>query len=115
MNRLKRVVSFVMLMLPVAVIAQPEEVQYDPNSLAPIARYEHLYKLRVWREVDLREKQNKGFFARNGEISKLIIDAAKSGELAEIYQSDSLKAKYTKDEFLANLIFQQGSTFQAWD
>jgi gliding motility associated protien GldN len=113
--KMKRILLLVLAALPLCAFAQPEEVQYNPNSLAPIARYEHLYKLRVWREVDLREKQNKGFFARNGEISKLIIDAAKSGELAEIYQSDSLKAKYTKDEFLANLIFQQGSTFPAWD
>ena len=36
--------------------------------------------------IDLREKQNKGFFAKNGEISKLIVDAVKSGELTDIYQ-----------------------------
>jgi gliding motility associated protien GldN len=101
--------------LPLVGFSQPEEVQYNPNSLNPIPRYEHLYKLRVWREIDLREKQNKGFFARNGEITKLIIDAAKSGELAEVYQSDSLKSKYTKDGFLQNLVFQQGTTYQAWD
>lgn len=101
--------------LPLVGFSQPEEVQYNPNSLNPIPRYEHLYKLRVWREIDLREKQNKGFFARNGEITKLIIDAAKSGELAEVYQSDSLKSKFTKDEFLQNLVFQQGTTFPAWD
>ena len=86
MSILRRVVIFVLAVLPLAAIAQPEEVQYNPNSLNPIPRYEHLYKLRVWRIIDLREKQNKGFFARNGEISKLIIDAAKSGELAEIYE-----------------------------
>ena len=101
--------------LPLCAYAQPEEVQYNPNSMNPIARYEHLYKLRIWREIDLREKQNKGFFARNGEISRLIIDAAKSGEIAEIFQSDSLTTKYTKEQFLANLVFQQGTTFAAWD
>ncbi len=112
---LKRVVIFVLVVLPLAVIAQPEEVQYNPNSLNPIPRYEHLFKLRVWRQIDLREKQNKGFFARNGEITKLILDAAKSGELAEIYQSDSLKQKYTREELLAKLVFQQGQSFPAWD
>src|SRR6185436_15803410 len=115
MSRLKRVVIFLLVVLPLAVIAQPEEVQYNPNSLNPIPRYEHLYKLRVWRIIDLREKQNKGFFARNGEISKLILDAAKSGELAEVYKSDSLKQKYTKDEFLAQNVYQQGQSFPAWD
>jgi len=115
MRIMKRLFSLMLAILPLCVVAQPEEIQYNPNSLNPIARYEHLYKLRVWREVDLREKQNKGFFARNGEISKLIIDAAKTGEIAEIFQSDSLTSKFTKEEFLQNLIFQQGSTFQAWD
>jgi gliding motility associated protien GldN len=100
---------------PLGLFAQPEEVQYNPNSLNPIPRYEHLYKLRVWRIIDLREKQNKGFFARNGEISKLILDAARSGELADIYRSDSLKQKYTKDEFIAQNVSQQGQTFPAWD
>ncbi len=111
----KRVVIFVLAMFPLAVIGQPEEVQYNPNSLNPIPRYEHLYKLRVWRIIDLREKQNKGFFARNGEITKLIMDAAKSGELADIYHSDSLKWRFTKEEFLASLVFQQGQSFAAWD
>ncbi len=115
MSILRRVVIFVLALCPLAVMAQPEEVQYNPNSLNPIPRYEHLYRLRVWRIIDLREKQNKGFFARNGEISKLIIDAAKSGELPEIYRSDSLKQKYTKDEFLALLVAQQGQSFAAWD
>lgn len=115
MNILKRVVVFALVVLPLAAIAQPEEIQYNPNSLNPIPRYEQLYKLRVWRIIDLREKQNKGFFARNGEISKLIMDAAKSGEIAEIFRSDSLKQKYTKDEFLGNLVSQQGQSFPAWD
>lgn len=101
-------------MLPLFVVAQPDEVQYNPNSLNPIARYEHLYKLRVWREIDLREKQNKGFFANNGQITKFMIDAARAGSI-DVYQSDSLLAKFTKDQFLANLVFQQGSTFPAWD
>lgn len=112
---MKRVVVFVLAVLPLAVIAQPEEVQYNPNSLNPIPRYEQLYKLRVWRIIDLREKQNKGFFARNGEITKLIMDAAKSGELPEIYRSDSLKQKFTKDEFMGLLVAQQGQSFPAWD
>src|SRR5687767_3667720 len=115
MRMMKRFFLLALGLLPLCAHAQADEVQYNPNSMNPIARYEHLYKLSVWPEVDLREKQNKGFFARNGEISKLIIDAAKSGEIAEIFVSDSLTTKYTKQQFLDNLIFQAGSTFQAWD
>ncbi len=112
---LKRVILCAVLGSPIAVVAQPDEVQYNPNSIDPIARYEQLYKLRVWRTVDLREKQNKGFFASNGEITKLIMDAAKSGEIAEIFRSDSLKSKFTKEEFIQGLTAQAGATFAAWD
>jgi gliding motility associated protien GldN len=115
MRMLKRLVLCALIGSPLAVFAQPEEVQYNPNSLDPIARYEQLYKLRVWRTIDLREKQNKGFFARNGEITKLIMDAAKSGEIAEVFMSDSLKGKYTKDAFIQGLTSAQGQTFAAWD
>lgn len=79
--------------------AQPELPQYNPNSINPIPRYEQLYKLRVWRQIDLREKQNKGFFSNNGQITKLIIDAVRSGEIANVYASDSLTTLMTREEF----------------
>lgn len=115
MRMLKRVVLCALIGSPLAVLAQPDEVQYNPNSLDPIARYEHHYKLRVWRTIDLREKQNKGFFARNGEITKLIMDAAKSGQIAEIFASDSLKSKLTKEQFQSGMVAQAGTTYPAWD
>jgi gliding motility associated protien GldN len=96
---------------------QPQdlEVQYNPNSLNPIPVYEQLYKVRVWRNFDLREKQNKGFFARNGEISKLIVDAVKSGELVDIYQTDSLAQKVAKEDFLSRLTAEQSVQYPAWE
>jgi gliding motility associated protien GldN len=94
---------------------QDLEIQYNPNSLNPIPVYEQHYKVRVWRNIDLREKQNKGFFAKNGEISKLIIDAVKSGELTDIYKDDSLSSKLSKEEFLGRLIAEQAQSFPAWD
>lgn len=115
MRMLKRVVLCALIGSPLAVFAQPDEIQYNPNSLDPIARYEQHYKLRVWRTIDLREKQNKGFFARNGEITKLIMDAAKSGEIAEIFASDSLKSKLTRETYLKGLVATQGQSFPAWD
>ena len=74
-------------------IAQEYEGQINPNSLIPIPRYEQLFKVRLWRNIDLREKQNKGYFARGNEITKLILDAVKSGELADIYYKDSVNRK----------------------
>src|SRR5690349_13671212 len=79
------------------------EQQYNPNSIVPIPVYEQHYKIRVWRNMDLQEKQNKGFFAKNGELPKLIIDAVMSGEIVDIYGSDSLTTKISKEEFLTRM------------
>ena len=94
---------------------QDLEIQYNPNSLNPIPVYEQHYKVRVWRNIDLREKQNKGFFPKNGEISKLIVDAVKSGELTDVYQNDSLTSKLSKEDFLNRLVSEQAQTFPAWE
>ena len=94
---------------------QDLEVQYNPNSLNPIPLYEQHYKVRVWRNIDLKEKQNKGFFAKNGELSKLIADGVKSGELADIYANDSLTTKLSKEDFLGRLVAEQAATYDQWD
>lgn len=91
------------------------EQQYNPNSINPIPKYEQHFKKRVWRTVDLREKQNKGFFSNNGEITKLIVDAVKSGEITDIYMSDSLSTKMSKDDFLGKLQAQGGMKYDLWD
>jgi len=115
-----RLMKFVAVVL-VAIISVPvygqlsELEQYNPNSIEPIARYEHLFKRRVWRTVDLKEKQNKGFFARGGEITAFLLDAVQSGELSDIYVNDSLTTKMSKDEFLEQLVFQEGIQIDAWD
>ncbi len=112
-----RRIFFVGLVLAFActvVVAQEEEGQINPNSLLNIPRYEQLYKVRVWRVIDLREKQNKGFFARGNEITKLLLKAINSGELADIYKKDSLTEKYSKEEFGALMVTTQGETFPTW-
>lgn len=91
------------------------EEQYNPNSINPIPKYEHLYKLRVWRTIDLMEKQNKGFFSNNGQITKLIVEAVKSGEITDIYNHDSLTSKMSKEDFFGLLVQTQASIFDPWD
>jgi gliding motility associated protien GldN len=72
------------------------EASKNPNSLFNIPVYEQVYKVRVWRDMDLQEKQNKGFFAMGNEISRVIIDAVRSGEISTVYQNDSLSEKSIK-------------------
>jgi gliding motility associated protien GldN len=91
------------------------EQQYNPNSLTPIPSYEHHFKVRVWRDMDLLEKQNKGYFAKNGEITKLVIDAVTSGEIVDIYASDSLTTKIGKEEFMSRMQLQKAEEHDAWD
>ncbi len=95
--------------------AQQEEGQVNPNSILNIPRYEQLYRVKVWRDIDLREKQNKGFFARGNEITKLILNSVKSGELADIYINDSTITKKSKDDFNNGLISKPGATLPPWD
>lgn len=91
------------------------EEQYNPNSINPIPLYEQHYKVRVWRNIDLLEKQNKGFFAKNGEISKVIMDAISSGELVDIYASDSLTTKLSKEDFFKKLQQESETDYPDWD
>jgi gliding motility associated protien GldN len=88
--------------------------QYNENSIDPIPRYEHLFKRRVWRTIDLKEKQNKGFFARGGELTQFIMNAVRSGELSEIYRNDSLTTKLSKDEFMDRLVLEEGMEVEQW-
>lgn len=102
--------KFVLLFLGFALMAfiQPLKAQessndgYNPNSVYPIHEDDIMFKKRVWRRMDLKEKQNKPFFASNNEITKHIIEAAKAGILP-IYQGDSMVNRVTKEEFLERL------------
>jgi len=96
--------------------SQESDGQINPNSLQRIPKYEQLYKVKVWRVVDLKEKQNKGFFAKGNEITKLIIDAVASGELADVYENDSLTSKMDKQKFNDNMVAQQANpNILPWD
>lgn len=112
----KKIAFFVLAgFFTIPAMAQKSELdQYNPNSIEPIPRYEHLFKRRVWRTIDLKEKQNKGFFARGGEITQFIINAVRSGELSDIYANDSLTTKISKDEFLDRLVYQEGVAVDDW-
>lgn len=83
-------------------VAQERASEYNENSVRPIRESDVLLKKRVWRRVDLREKQNKPFFAYNNEISKIMIEAVRAGVLTP-YANDSLKTRMSREDFLANL------------
>jgi hypothetical protein len=51
----------------------------DNPSIRPTPEGDIMFKRTLWRVINLKEKQNKPMFALNHEISRLIIDAVKSG------------------------------------
>ncbi len=82
--------------------AQERELNVNPNSVYPILNHDVMFKKRVWRRMDLREKQNRPFFAFNNEITKIIIEAVQAGILHP-YLNDSLRTRMSKEQFLENL------------
>jgi len=90
-------------MLSVGAMAQQVSNTTSSNpSARPIPESDILFKKTVWRKIDLREKQNKPMFSENREITKIIINAVKSGELTA-YKSDSINTPLTREEFIANM------------
>jgi gliding motility associated protien GldN len=74
----------------------------DNPSIRPTPEGDIMFKRTLWRVINLKEKQNKPMFALNHEISRLIIDAVKSGELPA-YKNDSLTKQIAGPEFQSNL------------
>jgi gliding motility associated protien GldN len=89
----------------------------DKNSTLNIPVYEQVFKVRVWRDMDLKEKQNKGFFAVGNEISRIIIKSLLSGEIANFYENDSLLEKNAidKKKFLSLYQRKAAGVVTPWD
>jgi len=95
-------------MLSVGAMAQQvANTTAGSPSARPIPEHDIMFKKTVWRKIDLREKQNTPMFSQNREITKIIIDAVKSGELTA-YKSDSVNTPLTREEFIANMTPKQG-------
>ncbi|QCR24188.1 gliding motility protein GldN [Pontibacter sp. SGAir0037] len=93
-----------------AFAQQVPNTQSSSPSARPIPEHDILFKKTVWRKIDLREKQNTPMFSENREITRILIDAVKSGELVA-YKTDSVNVPLTKEEFLGNMTpKEQGAT-----
>ncbi|MCP2043157.1 gliding motility protein GldN [Pontibacter sp. HSC-36F09] len=91
------------MMLSYGAVAQQVSTTQSSNpSARPIPESDVLFKKTVWRKIDLREKQNRPLFSENREITKVLIDAVKSGELVA-YKTDSVNVPLSREEFIANM------------
>lgn len=73
---------------------------FNKYSLRPIHVSDIMFRKTLLRALDLREKQNRPIFSRNKEITRLLIDATRRGEITP-YATDSLRdgRKLTITEF----------------
>ena len=71
------------------------------GSHRPIPLSDQMFRKSIWRQVDLREKQNKPMFSEGKEISRVILDAVRRGEL-QAYKNDSLTTTLTSTEVQGN-------------
>ncbi|MEY5049295.1 MAG: putative gldN and/or gldO [Bacteroidota bacterium] len=78
---------------------------YNAYSVRPVHESDVLYKKTVIRALDLREKQNLPMFSTNKEITRIILEAAKKGDI-KIYMTDSLDQGRTmsKEDFAKKLM-----------
>ncbi|GAB3240225.1 hypothetical protein GCM10027346_34140 [Hymenobacter seoulensis] len=95
------------LTLSVAASAQEQATTASSNgSYRPIPNSDIMFRKTVWRAIDLREKQNKPMFAEGKEISKVILEAVKRGEL-QAYKNDSLTSTFSSTEVLSNTSYTE--------
>ena len=102
MKNLRYAIMMLAFLIVGTSYAQERDISVNPNSVYPILNHDVMYKKRVWRRMDLKEKKNRPFFAFNNEITKIIIDAVKAGILHP-YKNDSVKTRMSKEEFLENI------------
>ena len=97
------------LTLSVAASAQEQATTASSNgSNRPIPTSDIMFSKTITRAVDLREKQNKPMFSEGKEISRVIIEAVKRGEL-QVYRNDSLTSTLTPAEMTSNMSYAEAS------
>ncbi|MDX2188876.1 MAG: gliding motility protein GldN [Bacteroidota bacterium] len=77
---------------------------YNKYSVHPVLDKDIMFKKTVWRRLDMKEKQNKGFMSTNHEIPTIILEYIKLGKLKP-YKTDSLEegAVLTDEQFKSNI------------
>ena len=89
-------------------------IDCNPNSLHPIPYADILTKKRLWRLIDLKEKQNKPFFSHKKEMTRFIIEGVEAGLLTP-YSDEDFANPVTKEEFFDKLKLPEAGDLSAGD
>lgn len=93
--------------LTISVSASAQEQATTASSTGskrPIPTSDQMFRKSIWRQIDLREKQNKPMFSEGKEISRIIIEAVKRGEL-QAYKNDSLTSTFNPQDVSGRMSF----------
>ena len=76
----------------------------ESSAQLDIPEDNQMWRVRVNRKIDLKEKQNKGFLSHKKELTQLILDGISSGKLT-VYQDDTFDPEltFTTEDALANI------------
>lgn len=107
----KSLVAVLLAVLGGAAFAQRDTIA-NPNSIDKIPFYEQLYRFRVWRNVNLKEKQNAGFKSVKSDIGNFLIKAITNGSLVA-YDGDSVRAPYKPEQVLVLNTAVQAAAYNA--
>lgn len=108
MKNLSKIAGIALLSLTTSTWVSAQEKDNkgkNPDSVRPIDESNIMWKQRLWRRMDLNEKQNQPFFSKGNEITKYLMEWVQSGVL-QPYRNDSLKTKISKEDFLKNLVIE---------
>ena len=108
MKNLSKIAGIALLSLTTCTWVSAQEKDNkgkNPDSVRPIDESNIMWKQRLWRRMDLNEKQNQPFFSKGNEITKYLMEWVQSGVL-QPYKNDSLKTKITKEDFIKNLVME---------
>lgn len=90
---------FVFVGLATASFAQQDTI-VNPNSTEKIPYYEQLYRFRVWRTIDMKEKQNEAFKSAKSDLSEFLLKSIQSGDIP-VY-NDQLTTVLQPDEVVVS-------------
>lgn len=100
------ILSTFMFIVQHQAMGQMADTLTNPHSMMNIQNYEVMWKKSLWFRVNLQTKINYGFFSKNKELTRIIIDAVKNDRIVP-YTSDTLDTRLSKEEFLQRLIIPQ--------
>jgi len=114
-NKIFFVFFWTQLFVSQFVLAQEHFSGYNEYSLRSTHQQDQLYKRTQWLYMDLREKQNRPFFAQENSLPKLVIEAVKAG-IIRPFQNDSLRNRMNYEDFIQNLTLPSaGSEEETWE